>query len=139
MFQILDELRLGLRPEKTFMGRYQKGFDLLGYHITPQGFSPSQKTQEKALENALRRYAQGGSKSLQLYLNRWRTWVHAGLPFKVHHVENIVASLAEKVTGQRCHSNSQRTANRPALSVLYGQNNFLKGISPCKINFSGHY
>ena len=31
-------------PEKTFMGRYQKGFDLLGYHIMPQGFSPSYKT-----------------------------------------------------------------------------------------------
>lgn len=45
-----------------------KGYDLLGYHITLQGFSPSQKTQEKALENAKQRYAQGGLKSLLEYL-----------------------------------------------------------------------
>lgn len=79
MFQILDELRLTLRPEKTFVGRNQKGFDLLGYNITLQGFSPSHKTQEKALEIAKRRYAQGGFKSLQEYLQRWRTWAHVGL------------------------------------------------------------
>lgn len=41
MHQILDELRLTLRSEKTFVGRNHKGFDLLGYHITPNGFSPN--------------------------------------------------------------------------------------------------
>jgi RNA-directed DNA polymerase len=59
MFQILHELSLSLRPEKTFVGRNHKGFDLLGYHIAPEGLSPSQKAQEKALETAKRRYAQG--------------------------------------------------------------------------------
>ncbi|MBX9785809.1 MAG: hypothetical protein K2Y08_00580 [Alphaproteobacteria bacterium] len=138
MYKILDELRLSLRPEKTFVGRNQKGFDLLGYHITPQGFSPSQKTQEKAFENAKRRYAQGDRKSLEEYLKRWRKWVHADLPSKVHHVENVVASIAEKVTASRRQSNSQSRTNCPTLSVFYGFNNFMKGISPCKINFSRH-
>jgi hypothetical protein len=101
MFQILDELRLTLIPDKTFVGRNQKGFDLLGYSITLQGFSPSQKTQEKALEKAKRRYAQGGHKSLQIYLNRWRTWAYAGLPSQVHSVDNIIRSLADKVTLSR--------------------------------------
>lgn len=71
MHQILDELRLTLRPEKIFVGRNQNGFDLLGYHITPNNFSPNQKTQEKALEIAKWRYVQGGLKSLQEYLQRW--------------------------------------------------------------------
>jgi len=138
MHQILDELRLTLRPEKTFVGRNHKGFDLLGYHITPNGFSPTQKTQEKALEKAKRRYAQGDRKSLHLYLHRWRTWVHAGLPFKVQSVETVVASLVDKVTALGRHSYSQRITNRPNISVLYGPNNFMKGTLPCKKNFSGH-
>ena len=82
MFQILRELRLILRPEKTFVGRSQKGFDLLGYHITLQGLSPSSKTQEKALEIATQRYAQGGPKPMMPYLKLWKTWCAAGLPLK---------------------------------------------------------
>ncbi len=70
MHQILDELRLTLRPEKTFVGRNRKGFDLLGYYITPNGFPPNQKTEEKALEKAKRHYAQGDKKPLHLYLHR---------------------------------------------------------------------
>ena len=111
MFQILDELRLTLRPEKTFVGRNQKEFDLLGYNITLQSLSPSHKTQEKALEIAKRRYAQGGLKSLQEYLQRWRTWAHAGLPSQVHSVDNILRSLFDNVTLSRENGDSQRSPN----------------------------
>ncbi len=114
----LRELHTWMKPGI----RSQKGFDLLGYHITPQGFSPNQKTQEKAFKNAKRRYAQGDMKSLQEYLKRCREWGHAGLPSKVHHVENVVASIAKKVTARRRQSNSQSRTNRPTLSVFYGLN-----------------
>ena len=126
MFQILDELRLSLRPEKTFVGRNQKGFDLLGYHITLQGFSPSQKTQEKALKNAKYRHAQGGKKSLLEYLNRWRTWVHAGLPLKVHHVDAIIESLVDKVTSSSDNGNSQRVKPAQISLCLMGLNITIK-------------
>lgn len=49
-------------------------------------------------QKAKRRYAQVGRKSLHLYLNCWRTWVHAGLPFEVQSVVTVAASMAEKVT-----------------------------------------
>ncbi len=137
MYQILDELRLSLRFEKTFVGRSHKGFDFLGYHITPKGFSPSQKTQEKALENAKQRYAQGGNKSLQTYLNRWRTWVHAGLPEKVHSVDMFLNSILNTVLASRDDSESQRVKNSPK-SVFNGGNHDKKGRSLCKRNFSGY-
>ena len=146
MYQILDELRLSLRPEKlvlakagNIVGRNQKGFDLLGYNITLQGFSPSQRTQEKALENAKQRYAQGGLKSLLEYLNRWRTWVHAGLPPQVHSVDYIIRSLFDKVTSSRENENSQRSQNQPNISASYWLNNFKKGKRTCIKNFSGHH
>jgi len=127
MFQILRELRLSLRPEKTFVGRSQKGFDLLGYHITPKGFSLSQKAQEKALENAKQRYAQGGLKPLLEYLNRWSTWVHAGLPSQVHSIDKIIHSLVDKVISSRESGNSQRLPNQPNISASYWFNNLKKG------------
>ncbi len=99
IFQVLRGLQLSLRLEKTFVGRSSnKGFDLLGCHITPHGFFPSQKTQEKALENATWRYHAGrGHRSLVEYLNRWRTWIYAGLLFKVDGVEDVIKSITDTV------------------------------------------
>lgn len=93
MFQILEELRLGLRYEKTFVGRGHRGFDLLGYHITQKTLSPSKQTQEKAIEKAKRRYAQGGPKSLQMYLKRWRAWAHGDLNDRVSDVNEILNQI----------------------------------------------
>jgi hypothetical protein len=134
MHQILDELRLTLKPEKMFVGRNHKGFDLLGYHITPNGFSPNQKTQEKALEKAKRRYAQGDRKSLQLYLHRRRIpafartglWAHAGLPFKVQSVESVVASMAEKSQPLDVIELTENNRTPNSVCVLWA-NNFKKG------------
>lgn len=158
MFQILTDLQLTLRYEKTFVGRSQKDFDLLGYTISPQGLSPSQKTQEKALETAKRRYAQGGQKSLVEYLNRWRTWVHAGLPFKVNNIDEIIKKISNFVVDHASQNLSQKQsrvgdgsqvktyfpkyqARVPIIplvcSVEDGVFNFKKGISSCLKNFSG--
>jgi len=98
MHAVLKNLRLSLRPEKTFVGRSDEGFDLLGYDITPNRFSPNQKTKEKAFENAKRRYAQGGKLSFAEYLGRWRARIHAGLPFKIERVEEAVESIRNAVT-----------------------------------------
>ena len=95
MHEILRKLCLSLRPEKTFVGRSDKGFDLLGYHITPHHFSSNQKTQEKTLENAKRRYVQRDKEALAKYLDRWRTWIHAGFPFKIDNVEEIINSIRD--------------------------------------------
>ncbi len=81
MHEILKKLRLRLKPEKTFVGRSDIGFGLLGYHIALYQFSPNQKTQKKALDTAKQHYVQGENSALAKYFNRWRTWIHAGLPF----------------------------------------------------------
>ena len=147
MFKILDDLRLTLRPEKTFVGRSHKGFDLLGYHITRQGLTPNQTTQKKAFEEGKRRYAQGGTKPLQDYLKRWRTWVHAGLPSIVHQVDDTIEQLFDSAVSSKGYKNSQRPINRPtslccirditlALGLVPGKP--MKGISSCELNFSRH-
>ena len=51
-------LRLEKHPDKTFIGRIEKGFDFLGYHFSPEGLSMAEKTIEKFLARADRLYEQ---------------------------------------------------------------------------------
>ncbi len=48
--QVLASLGVEKQPAKTFIGRIEKGFDFLGYHLRPDQISVSQKTQQKFAE-----------------------------------------------------------------------------------------
>ena len=72
-------------PDKTFIGRIEKGFDFLGYHFGPDGLSVAQKTMEQFVARAIRLYEQEpgealASARLGLYVKRWVRWVSTGLP-----------------------------------------------------------
>ena len=45
-------------PDKTFVGRIEKGFDFLGYHFHPDEFSLAKKPVENFLARAIRLYEQ---------------------------------------------------------------------------------
>ena len=82
--QTFDELKLEKHPDKTVIGRVEKGFDFLGYHISPEGLSLSNKTVENFIARAARLYEQEtgepyGSYRLGLYVKRWVRWVGGGL------------------------------------------------------------
>ncbi len=59
MNQTLNGLGLGKRPEKTFVGRIERGFDFLGYHLRPEGLRVAQATQKKFIARATQLYEQG--------------------------------------------------------------------------------
>ena len=85
--QTFDGLKLEKHPEKTVIGRIEKGFDFLGYHISPEGLSLAKKTIGNFIERATRLYQQepeGGvsSHQLGLYVRRWCRWVHAGFSYE---------------------------------------------------------
>ncbi len=80
--QTFDELKLEKHPEKTVIGRVEKGFDFLGYHISPEGLSLAKRTVENFISRAIRLYEQEprepyGSYRLGLYVRRWVMWVRA--------------------------------------------------------------
>jgi RNA-directed DNA polymerase len=66
--QTFSELKLEKHPDKTLIGRIEKGFDFLGYHFSPEGLSVAEKTIEKFLAHAVRLYEQeqGGAFRLPL-------------------------------------------------------------------------
>ena len=78
-----NELKLEKHPDKTLIGRTERGFDFLGYHFGPEGLAIAEKTLYNFVERAIRLYEQGpgepcGSTRLGEYVQRWVRWGRGG-------------------------------------------------------------
>lgn len=80
---VLNRLRLDLHPDKTFIGRIEKGFDFLGYHFRNGALCVAKRAFAKMRETAARLYEQKGRRitptPLGQYLTRWNAWFRGGL------------------------------------------------------------
>ncbi len=70
-------------PDKTFIGRMERGFDFLGYHFGPEGLARAARTIENFVARAIRLYEQEpgevfASVRLGSYVRRWVSWTGAG-------------------------------------------------------------
>jgi RNA-directed DNA polymerase len=82
--QVLQALGLEQHPDKTFIGRIERGFDFLGYHFSSAGLSVAKQTFTSFIEKASRlyereRWTPSGASPLEMYARRWFTWVKGGL------------------------------------------------------------
>ena len=85
--KILNEefelLGLMKHPQKTTIGRVEKGFEFLGYHYGRDGLSLAGKTIDNFISKALRLYEQGPVQTrlerLGEYTKRWVCWTTSGL------------------------------------------------------------
>ena len=77
--QTLTRLKVEKHPDKTFIGRVEKGFDFLGYHLKPESLAPSCQTIKKHAEQICRLYEQGaGIDRIRQYIWRWSLWLKFG-------------------------------------------------------------
>jgi hypothetical protein len=81
--QTLGALSLEKHPDKTFIGRIERGFDFLGYHFSPAGLTVAAKTIVNFIEKASRLYEQKRSAvlavtALEMYVRRWLRWANGG-------------------------------------------------------------
>ncbi len=81
---VLGSLRLEKHPDKTFIGRIERGFDFLGYHFSRDGLRVAKATIQRFVERAARLYEQEreereGSSALGMYVRRWVGWASGGL------------------------------------------------------------
>jgi hypothetical protein len=92
--QVLASLGLAKHPDKTFMGRIEKGFDWLNYRISPAGLTLATKT----LKNFVARVRQldehepraaTAAYRLGVYVRRWVRWVRAGLKLTIQDLTPI--------------------------------------------------
>jgi len=88
MNQCFELLKVKQHPDKTFIGKIEKGFDFLGYHFSRQSIKLAKNTVNKHLEKIHQLYEQQKRKKatsnemtliLDDYLKRWRRWCTAGL------------------------------------------------------------
>jgi hypothetical protein len=82
--QVIGSLRLEKHPDKTFIGRIERGFDFPGYHFSPKGLTAARETLKRFVSRAIRLYEQGpgepyNSSRLGLYVERWLRCLWAGL------------------------------------------------------------
>ena len=56
--QILASLRLEKHPDKTFIGKIERGFDFLGYHFSREGLGAAEQTVANFIEKTSRLYEQ---------------------------------------------------------------------------------
>jgi RNA-directed DNA polymerase len=74
--QVLGSLDLEKRPDKTFVGRIERGFDFLGYHFSRQGLMLTKQTIANFIEKASRLYEQelgrpSDASPLGMHVKRW--------------------------------------------------------------------
>ncbi len=78
--QEMARLRVVPHPDKTALGRTSKGFDFLGYWVTPAGVRVAARTVGRMVEKVGRLNEQGATtRRIDRYLHHWRRWVTAGL------------------------------------------------------------
>ncbi len=82
--QVLCSLNLEKHPDKTFIGRIERGIDFLGYHFRQVRLSVAAKTIENFVARAIRLYEQEPGEALAsarfgLYVRRWVRWAAAGV------------------------------------------------------------
>ena len=82
--QLLGALRPEKHPDKTFIGKIERGFDFLGYHFGPAGLRVAKQTITNFIKKASRLYQQARSAvlaaaALEMYVRRWLGWGRGGL------------------------------------------------------------
>jgi hypothetical protein len=82
--QIFNQLKLAQHPDKTIIGRIEKGFDFLGYHFSRQLLTLAGKTVRNFLAQLHWLYEQQqtapeGAAVLGDYVKSWLRWTQAGL------------------------------------------------------------
>jgi RNA-directed DNA polymerase len=82
--QTFDELKVSQHPDKTFIGRIERGFDFLGYYFCHGPLRLAQRTLQNHATRLHRLYEQqktapAGAVRLDEYVTRWKRWCRAGL------------------------------------------------------------
>ena len=86
--QCFNRLKVKQHPDKTFIGKIEKGFDFLGYHFSREALKLARNTIKKHVARLYRLYEQQTKKKatseevafvLGNYIQRWQCWCTAGL------------------------------------------------------------
>ena len=91
--QTFNTLNLEKHPDKTLIGRTERGFDFLGYFIKPGLLTVSQETLTRFTQRIAQLYEQGAdSVRIGQYVLNWLQWVKGGCGYDIICASNITTS-----------------------------------------------
>jgi RNA-directed DNA polymerase len=118
----LAALDLEKHPDKTFIGRIEKGFDFLGYHFSRKALAVAEKTITNFVERLSRLYEQSHNaqnRALRLgnYVRRWMGWAQAGLGSmgSIIDRDSLLASRANRYATTRYGTCGEYLTNTPTM------------------------
>ncbi len=77
--ETLNLLKVDKHPDKTYIGKVERGFDFLGYFISPGMLRVSRETFERFTERVSQLYEQGADYlRIEEYVKHWFKWVRTG-------------------------------------------------------------
>jgi len=92
MEKILASLKMLKHPDKTFIGKISKGFDFLGYRLSPTSLGLSDISIERRTAKLVRLYEQGAPK--ERIVQYWRKWKLAyQLKFDIEYKGKVVEAV----------------------------------------------
>jgi hypothetical protein len=98
--EVLNELKVEQHPDKTFIGRVERGVDFLGYRFTGEGLvGIAARTGRRFVARMVQLYEQGADAiRIGAYVRHWSRWVRAGLVPK-RETESGPAFMAKRRPG----------------------------------------
>ena len=94
--ETLVELKVEQHPDKTFIGRIERGFAFLGYQMNAAGLTGvAPPTLERFVERVTWLYEQGALTCLGAYVRRWLIWVKSGLQEIIHNTDRYDVAYAK--------------------------------------------
>ena len=77
---VLTELELTLAFDKTWIGRVAKGFDFLGYRLSPDDMTVAVRSFKRMTEKLRLLYEQGADQARRRsYVTHWLKWAQSGV------------------------------------------------------------
>ncbi len=78
--ETLNMLRVKKHPDKTFIGKVERGFNFLGYFLKPGILRVAVDTIKRFANRIIQLYEQGADEDrIGEYVRNWHRWVRAGL------------------------------------------------------------
>jgi hypothetical protein len=86
--QHFNQLKVEQAPDKTFIGRIEKGFDFLGYQFGQEKITVSKRTLQNHIRRLMQLYEQkkhlpNWKMLLDDYRQHWVTWVYSSIPSSI--------------------------------------------------------
>jgi RNA-directed DNA polymerase len=100
--ETLTELKLQQHPDKTFVGRTERGFSFLGYDFNADGLTGiAEPTRARFAERLHQLYEQGASVTrIGDYVRRWLIWVRSGL---LLHATELLQTVEQACSSHNRH------------------------------------